>query len=209
MSEFLFFDFTNDAADAASVDTWFTDATASPPPFDSPRSEDFENSEVDTEPGSKKTRAKWTHAEDSRLQKLYDEFPDQWETIESMFGSKNRNQIKSRWLTKHDPNFKHRKWMPEEDRIIVEKFNSLGGKWIKISTFLNNRSSIAIKNRYYSVLRKKIPMTTQKEEILPKHKSDLIQQLADVATKYEQKINEITSHIRYLEESIDIDVLIN
>ena len=91
MSEFLFFDFSEDQQDSASVDTWFTDATSSPPSFDSPRSEDFEGEEVDTEPGSKKTRAKWTNSEDVRLQKLYEEFPDQWETIESMFGGKNRH----------------------------------------------------------------------------------------------------------------------
>ena len=91
MSEFLFFDFSEDQPDSASVDTWFTEAASSPPSFDSPRSEDFECSEVDSEPGSKKTRAKWSNSEDMRLQKLYEEFPDQWEKIESMFGSKNRN----------------------------------------------------------------------------------------------------------------------
>jgi hypothetical protein len=70
--------------------------------------------------------------------------------------------------------------MPDEDRIIIEQFNRLGGKWIKIATYLNNRSSIAIKNRYYSVLRKKLPTiesemqdSTQIEE----KKDSLIQNL--------------------------------
>lgn len=91
MSEFLCFDFSEQQPDSASVDTWPTDTPSSPAPFDSPDSEDFECNEVDNEPGSKKSRTKWSLSEDMRLQKLYEEFPDQWEKIESMFGNKNRN----------------------------------------------------------------------------------------------------------------------
>jgi hypothetical protein len=90
-------------------------------------------------------------------------------------------------MTKHDPNFRHRKWTSDEDRIIIEKFNTLGGKWIKIATFLNNRSSIAIKNRYYSVLRKRLPYSeggSKQHTELTEKKETIIQELDLIAQGY-------------------------
>jgi hypothetical protein len=112
-------------------------------------------------------------------------------------------------MTKHDPNFKHRKWAPEEDRIIIEKFNKLGGKWIKISTFLNNRSSIAIKNRYYSVLRKRLPSTEETHPEPSEPRDQLIQMLDQIACNYEYTIQAISRHLQNLEESIEVDMLVN
>jgi hypothetical protein len=100
-------------------------------------------------------------------------------------------------MTKHDPNFKHRRWTPEEDRIIVEQFNKLGGKWIKIATFLNNRSSIAIKNRYYSVLRKRLPSleSDAKQYEMTEQKETFLFELDSIAQNYMNTIRKIQSHL--------------
>jgi hypothetical protein len=42
----------------------------------------------------------------------------------------------------------------EEDTKIIELYNKIGGKWIKIAKEFPGRCPDAIKNRYYSVLRK-------------------------------------------------------
>jgi hypothetical protein len=49
----------------------------------------------------------------------------------------------------------HDKWTPEEDRVIEVLCNLFGGKWKKISKNLPGRTSDAIKNRYYSVIKRK------------------------------------------------------
>lgn len=41
-----------------------------------------------------------------------------------------------------------KKWTKEEDDIIKSKFNELGPKWAKISTFFKNRSTNDVKNRW-------------------------------------------------------------
>ena len=94
MNEFSFLDLSeSEGHELSSTDTWFTDSSYSVAPFDSPRSEDFDalsgDDSSDLNDG-KKTRVKWTTSEDSRLQKLYEEFPEQWDKIESLFLGKNR-----------------------------------------------------------------------------------------------------------------------
>ena len=80
MNEFSFLDLSeSEGHDLSSTDTWFTDSSYSVAPFDSPRSEDFEalsGDESNNTHDSKKTRVKWTTSEDTRLLKLYEEFPD-------------------------------------------------------------------------------------------------------------------------------------
>ena len=94
MNEISFLDLSDsEAYELSSTDTWFTDSSYSVAPFDSPRSEDFDplsGDEASHGNNDKKTRVKWTTQEDSRLLKLYEEFPDQWEKIESLFIGKNR-----------------------------------------------------------------------------------------------------------------------
>jgi hypothetical protein len=72
-----------------------------------------------------------------------------------MFPGKSIEQCRKRWVNKHDPHIKHERWAPEEDQIINALFHQLGGKWQKIAKYLQGRPPEAVKNRYYSVIRKK------------------------------------------------------
>lgn len=45
-------------------------------------------------------------------------------------------------------------WSPDEDKIIIEKFQLYGPKWVKISEFLPGRSGNNVKNRWNGALRK-------------------------------------------------------
>lgn len=44
-------------------------------------------------------------------------------------------------------------WTEEEDSLLIAKAQELGQKWTKISTFLEGRSDIAVKNRFFVLLQ--------------------------------------------------------
>jgi hypothetical protein len=94
MTDFTFLDLTEcDKQPMSSPDSWFTEASNSPVPYSPESSSDYDSqSSPDSDSmDPKKTRVKWTTAEDSRLRKLFLRFPEQWETIEQHFGTKSKN----------------------------------------------------------------------------------------------------------------------
>jgi hypothetical protein len=69
---------------------------------------------------------------------------------------KTAKQIEKRWINRHDPKYVHRQWTDQEDFVIQTLYKKFGGKWVKIAKHLPGRHSDAIKNRYYSVIRKRL-----------------------------------------------------
>jgi hypothetical protein len=103
----------------------------------------------------KKVRVKWTKKEDELLIKYAEAFSGQWDKMTCIIPGKSGRQIEKRWVTKHDPKFIHRHWTLSEDEMIMALYRQFGGKWVKIGKHLPGRHSDAIKNRYYSVLRRR------------------------------------------------------
>jgi hypothetical protein len=48
-------------------------------------------------------------------------------------------------------------WTDEEDNLILDMHLKYGGNWKKIALELPGRPADAIKNRYYSTLKKRLP----------------------------------------------------
>ena len=69
---------------------------------------------------------------------------------------KPKSVIKSRYEKRLNPRLKFTKFTPEEDALIINLYKIYGSTWNNISKYLPNRSSIMIKNRFYSNLKKKI-----------------------------------------------------
>ena len=59
-------------------------------------------------------------------------------------------------MNRHDPAYTHRNWSKSEDNLILALFSKFGGKWRKIAEKIPHRHPDAIKNRYYSVIRRRI-----------------------------------------------------
>lgn len=49
-------------------------------------------------------------------------------------------------------------WTEEEDNLILDMHLKFGGNWKKIADALPGRPADAIKNRYYSTLKKRLPI---------------------------------------------------
>jgi len=70
--------------------------------------------------------------------------------------NKPEDLIKQRYEKRLDPKLKFTKLTPEEDNTIINLYKIYGSTWNYISKFFPNRTSIMIKNRFYSCLKKKI-----------------------------------------------------
>ena len=63
-------------------------------------------------------------------------------------------QCRERWFNHLAPSVKKGEWTEEEDRLIMAAVKKHGTKWSVIVKDLPGRSDNAIKNRYYSAVRK-------------------------------------------------------
>lgn len=70
------------------------------------------------------------------------------ELLETTHFTRNSRQCRDRWNNFLAPGINRGVWTPEEDSILLEKYNEYGGRWAVIARFLNGRKDNAVKNRF-------------------------------------------------------------
>jgi len=70
--------------------------------------------------------------------------------------TRNRKQIRDRYLNYLDPNLNKNKFTKWEDEMIIEQFLLLGKKWSLIAKNFQGKTGDMVKNRFYSSLKKRI-----------------------------------------------------
>lgn len=97
----------------------------------------------------------WTIDEDRKLINWVNQFGAyKWSHCSSLIKGRNGKQCRERWFNTLNPNVKKGNWSKEEDFYIFKYFNEYGSKWSKISQLIQGRTENAIKNRFYSTLRR-------------------------------------------------------
>lgn len=80
-----------------------------------------------------------------------------WARIAEGVPGRDGKQCRERWTNHLDPNLNDDPWMAAEDETLWVEQAQLGTKWTEIAGKLPGRSSIDVKNRFYTLSKRKRP----------------------------------------------------
>jgi hypothetical protein len=82
--------------------------------------------------------------------------------VACQMGSRNARQCRERYKNYLDPNLSSAIWTADEDRLLCDKVKRLGTRWSTIAAFFNNRSVMALRNRWQLLERHHTKRETRK-----------------------------------------------
>ena len=102
-----------------------------------------------------RSRQQFTSEEDAQLRQLVKEYGENdWASIAARMKDRNARQCRERWRHYLSPSISKKKWTPEEDELLISKYNEYGPRWVFLTKFFNNRTDINLKNRWIVIIRR-------------------------------------------------------
>ncbi|CEG36172.1 myb-like dna-binding [Plasmopara halstedii] len=114
----------------------------------------------------------WTREENEKLMQLVKQYgAKRWSLIAMHLPGRVGKQCRERWHNHLNPLVRKDAWTAEEDYVIFECHKNVGNQWAEISKMLPGRTDNAIKNRYYSTMRRMQRQSIRKKGPLREGKS--------------------------------------
>jgi hypothetical protein len=141
----------------------------------------------------------WTEEEDHLLKTGVDMFKGQWSKIAERIPGRTDDQCAKRWREGLDPLIDRAAWAPEDDILLLQRFEEFGSQWQKIALAFPGRPGLHCRNRWRKIQRSLnhmkratkrqsqltasdqaafIAETRRLEALLDSHKGDLDPELA-------------------------------
>jgi hypothetical protein len=67
---------------------------------------------------------------------------------------RNARQCHDRWLSYLSPEIGNGPWSPEEEQLLIRKYEEFGAAWKHIATFFVSRTDINVKSRWLLIQRR-------------------------------------------------------
>lgn len=100
-------------------------------------------------------KSKFTIDEDNLLLNLVSKYGEKnWKKIAAEFDGRSVRQCRDRYRHYLSPDLNKKDWTEDEDDLLMEKVEEIGGKWKKLEQFFINRNEVQIRNRYYQITHK-------------------------------------------------------
>jgi hypothetical protein len=105
-------------------------------------------------PGFYTPHAKFSAQEDAKLTSLVAALgTDGWSHIAAEMGTKNVRQCRERWFNYLSPELNTAPWTREEERLIIQKYQEVGPRWVIIANCFPHRTDSMVKNRFKRLQR--------------------------------------------------------
>ena len=100
-------------------------------------------------------KGQWSIYEDKLLKDwIKTNGPKKWEQCGKFINGRSGKQCREHWSNCLNPELVKGEWTNEEDFLIMQFYEKCRGSWKKIIRLFNGRTENAIKNRFFSQLRK-------------------------------------------------------
>ena len=135
-------------------------------------------------------RTKFTQNEDRMLVKLVNEMENvNWKSIASKMNGRTPRQCRERYNNYLSPSLRLDPWNPDEDALLIRKYNEYGPQWAFLSRFFNNRGPVNLKNHYAK-------LSYQSNKLLQEMKNNNLYRINDKNNNKDnkKKINDQEDH---------------
>jgi hypothetical protein len=100
-------------------------------------------------------KKKFTEEEDKHLQHLVIVCGIRdWKAIALCMNGRTARQCRERFKYYLELGLKRRAWTRDEDRLLMDKYKSIGPRWARIALSFHGRTDIDLKNRYHRIMRR-------------------------------------------------------